>query len=94
MVREARKEEVEYIRKMNLYTKVPIKECLEKTGKQPIQTMWIDVNKGDNTNPNYRSRFVGKEFNTYNDLTLYAATPTTGSIKNDFKYCSNQSTEQ
>ena len=31
----ARAEEIEYVRKMNLYTKVPIKACVIKTGKQP-----------------------------------------------------------
>ena len=40
-----------------------------------IRDRWIDVNKQDATNPLYRSRLVGKEFNTYNDLSLYAATP-------------------
>ena len=60
---------------MKLYTKVPIKDCIAKTGKQPIATRWIDVNKQDATNPLYRSRLIGKEFNTYSDLSLYAATP-------------------
>ena len=54
---------------------MPISECLNKIGKQPIAVRWIDVNKQDTTNPLYRSRLVGKEFNTYNDMSLYAATP-------------------
>ena len=29
MVKAARQEEIEYIRKMNLYTKVPISDCLK-----------------------------------------------------------------
>ena len=28
-----------------------------------MQVKWIDINKGDDENPNYRSRLVGKEFN-------------------------------
>ena len=40
-----------------------------------IDTRWIYVNKGDEENPNYRTRLVGREFNTYKDDTLYAATP-------------------
>ena len=75
MVKKARADEIEYVRTMKLYTKVPISECLEKTGKQPIAVRWIDVNKQDTTNPLYRSRLVGKEFNTYNDMSLYPATP-------------------
>ena len=58
-----------------MYTKVPIKECIEKTGKQPIAVRWIDVNKQDVTNPLYRYRLVGNEFKTYDDMSLYAATP-------------------
>jgi hypothetical protein len=40
-----------------------------------IQTIWIDVNKGDSEKPVYRSRLVGKEFRTHADDTLYASTP-------------------
>ena len=36
---------------------------------------WIDINKGDNTNPLYRSRLVAKEFNDGKDDSLYAGTP-------------------
>ena len=75
MVHKARQDEVEYVREMNLYTKVSIDECLKKTGKKPIAVRWIDVNKQDKNNPLYRSRLVGKEFNTHNDMSLYAATP-------------------
>ena len=66
---------------MKLYTKVPISECIARTGKQPIATRWIDVNKQDAANPLYRSRLVGKGFNTYNDMSLYAATPPTDALR-------------
>lgn len=81
MIKKARQEEVDYVRTMRLYTKVPIKECIAQTGKQPIATRWVDVNKQDATNPLYRSRLVGKEFNTYNDMSLYAATPPTEALR-------------
>ena len=35
----------------------------------------VDVNKGDSEDPNYRSRLVGREFNTGVNNALYAATP-------------------
>ena len=54
---------------------MPIKECLDKTGKQPIAVRWIDVNKQDASNPLYRYRLVGKEFKAYDDMSLYVATP-------------------
>ena len=50
-VKQARIEEIEYVRKMSLYTKVPIKECYERTGKAPITVRWIDINKGDRKKP-------------------------------------------
>ena len=60
LVLEARGLEIKYIREMKLYTKVDRQECI-KSGCKPITTRWIDVNKGDDGKPNYRSRLVGKE---------------------------------
>ena len=48
---------------------------MSRIGNKPIAVKWIERNKQDAKNPLYRSRLVGKEFNTYNDITLYAATP-------------------
>ena len=39
-----------------------------------IKTRWIDINKGDDDNPVYRSRLVGKEFNDGQMDGLFAAT--------------------
>ena len=74
-VKKARAEELEYIRKMKLYTKVHASECWKKTGKAPIKVRWIDINKGDTKGPNYRSRLVAKEINTCKKNDLFAATP-------------------
>ena len=57
-----------------LYNKVPRQKAID-AGAKVISVRWIDVNKGDAKNPNMRSRVVGKEFNTYNDVSLYAGTP-------------------
>ena len=59
---------------MGVYTRVPRSEQAQ-TGGKIITTRWVDVNKGDSANPNYRSRLVGKEFKTGVDDTLFAATP-------------------
>ena len=71
----ARKEEIKYFREMGVYEKVNLKECWDSTGKAPIAVRWVDINKGDSMNPNYRSRLVAKEFNTGVCPELYAATP-------------------
>ena len=36
-------------------------EAFQRQGKRPITVKWIDVNKGDDLNPNYRSRLVARE---------------------------------
>ena len=48
---------------------------LDKHGKDPIGTRWIDVNKGDDDNPEYRSRLVAQEIKRDNREDLFAATP-------------------
>ena len=40
-----------------------------------VTVKWLDTNKGDRANPNYRSRLVAREFNQGKDDTLYASTP-------------------
>ena len=73
--RKAREEEIQYVRTMDLYEKVPIIECYNATGKAPISIRWIDINKGDNVNINYRSRLVAREINIHKRDDLFAATP-------------------
>ena len=80
-VRRARAEEVEYVRTMKLYTKVPIDECYTKTGKGSTIVRWIDINKGDSLNPNYRSRLVLREINTSKMDDLFAGTPPSEALK-------------
>ena len=60
-VLKARAEEIKEFRKHNVYSKVPLKQCWDNTGKGPIRVRWIDINKGDKMNPEYRSRLVAKE---------------------------------
>ena len=40
-----------------------------------MKTRWIDINKGDEDMPNYRSRLVAKEFNDGAGEGLFASTP-------------------
>ena len=80
LVRKAREDERIGVNKHNVYTKVPIQEWFDKTGGPPISTKWVDVNKGDDVEPDYRSRWVGREFkgSDKNRDDLFAATPPTG----------------
>ena len=49
--------------------------------KAPIGTRWIDINKGDAINPNYRSRLVAKEYKVDIRPDLFAATPPTQCLR-------------
>ena len=53
-VRAARQEEVDWVRKSDLFGAVPRPEATHT----PIDLKWVDTNKGDGLNPNYRSRLV------------------------------------
>ncbi len=47
LVRKARIEEMEEVRKHTVYHKVPLEKCWEATGKRPMKVRWVDLNKGD-----------------------------------------------
>ena len=65
---------MEYVREMRVYDKIPRSQAI-RNGWNIIKTRWIDINKGDDGNPNYRSRMVGKEFNNEAMEGLFAGTP-------------------
>ena len=44
-------------------------------GCAPIGKRWVDVNKGDDANPVYRSRLVAQDINDHKREDLFAATP-------------------
>ena len=59
-VQEARREEIGWVHKINLYTKVPRSQAIS-CGIPVLPIRWVDVNKGDKTTVKLRSRLVGKE---------------------------------
>ena len=74
----ARKLEIDFFGKMKVYTKVPRSST---AGCKVISTRWLDINKGDVTRPDYRSRLVGCELNLEKRLDLFAATPPLESLR-------------
>ena len=56
---EARGKEITYIRDKRVYDKIPRQQALNSKWKI-IKTRWIDINKGDDESPIYRSRLVVK----------------------------------
>ena len=51
LVEAARLKELEYFAGIGVWKKVPKSRARETTGKPPITTRWVDVNKGDEENP-------------------------------------------
>ena len=74
LMRKAREVEMEYFERLGVYERVPRSHQVAIGGKI-IGVRWVDVNKGDSTDPDYRSRLVGREFAIGRDDALYAATP-------------------
>ena len=83
LVRAARHEELDEIAKHRVYRKV-LRQLARDRGKRVIGTGWVDLNKGDEANPNYRSRLVAKELRAFAPFAatdgLFAATPPTASL--------------
>jgi len=75
LVKIARSLEMEYFRGKDVYTKRPRAEAIKRTGRPPIGVRWVDVNKGDDEDPNYRSRLVAKQFKRKGDDNIFAPTP-------------------
>ena len=71
---EARAKEVQYVKDKRVYSNITRKEA-QARGWKVIKTRWIDINKGDDSNPVYRSRLVGKEFNNEAMDGNFAGTP-------------------
>ena len=61
LVRAARELEIDWIRRMNIWQDSSLDECKSVTGKMPLSLRWIDTNKRDQENPEYRSRLVVRE---------------------------------
>ncbi len=61
LVTAARMKELTYFTTKGVWVKVPRDRARRVTGHPPITVRWVDVNKGDELNPNYRSRLVARQ---------------------------------
>lgn len=58
----ARKLEISYAENKPVWEKI-LRKLAKERGWKIVRSRWIDIYKGDDLHPNYRSRMVGKEFN-------------------------------
>ena len=77
LVHAARKTELEYFRSKSVWVKRPRQEAFDKTHRAPITVRWVEVNKGDDENPNYRSRLVARQLKAWDTSgdSFFAPTP-------------------
>ena len=61
LVKAARAVELAYFHSKKVWTKVPKSRARASSGRAPISVRWVDVNKGDDIHPNYRSRLVARQ---------------------------------
>ena len=77
LVIEARRKELEHFCSKGVWIKRPKAEAKAKTGRGPISVRWVDVNKGDDLNPRYRSRLVARQMKAHDrsGTSCFAPTP-------------------
>jgi len=77
LVTDARRKEMEYFSSKGVWLKVPRQQCYDVTRRPPITVRWVDVNKGDDDNPRYRSRLVARQLKVMDssDSTYFAPSP-------------------
>ena len=56
MVKKARELEMQYMDELHVLEHSDRDTCMAKTGRPPIRTDWVDIDKGESSRPNYRSR--------------------------------------
>ena len=77
LVNEARAKELLYFHSKGVWKKVSWETARAKTGRPPISVRWVDVNKGDEQAPNYRSRLVARQLKAHDKSgeTYFALAP-------------------
>ncbi len=77
LAHEARAKELKYFCDKGVWRKRPKHEARQKTGRGPISVRWVDVNKGDDLNPRYRSRLVARQLRAHDrsGASFFAPTP-------------------
>jgi len=89
---KARRVEMQFFKNMGVYVKVP-RETARRHGCKIITTKWLDTNKGDAQNPNYRSRMVGREIKCDKRMDLFSATPPLETLKMITSICARRQSD-
>ena len=78
---EKAEEECSSMEEWGVWDVVPWEQARARTGKPPIRTRWVRVNKGDAETPDIRVRLVGMEVAYQKDVEFFSATPPLEALK-------------
>ena len=73
--------EIEFVRQIKLNDKVDWEDCIRMTGRPPVSTKWVEVDKGTAEKPDVRCRLVVLDFRVKGEghrNDLFAAMPPWG----------------
>ena len=90
---QAEAEEMAFMQKIQLYDVVDTNECWTQTGKPPVTTKWVRVNKGTSAEPDVRCRSVAWDFKPKGEgdrSEIFAAMPPLESKKLLFQQAVSQ----
>ena len=85
---KARRLEMEFFKKKGVYSKIK-----RQAWMKVITTRWLDINKGDAMNMDYRARLVGREIKRDRREDLFAATPPLESLRMILSICASHQNE-
>ena len=86
LCRIARKKEIDYFQSKGVWDLRNLQEAWARTGRPPISVRWVEVNKGDDEHPNYRSRLVAREIRMAGGDAIFAPTPPLESLRMVLSY--------
>ena len=75
LARAAREQEMAFAKERQIYEDASAGDRLARVGKPPVGTKWVDTARGDDQNPQYRSRLVVTEVRRPWSEKRTAATP-------------------
>ena len=86
LCRAARQKELEYFESKGVWELWTINEARRRMGRSPISVRWVETNKGDDENPNIRSRLVAREIRGPGQEACFAPTPPLESLRMVLSY--------
>ena len=86
LVKLARRKELDYFEDKGVWKRSSNQEAWRVSGRPPITVRWVDVNKGDDENPDIRSRLVARQMRGANEDPMFAPTPPLEALRTVLSY--------